>query len=50
MTKEQCKLCNGDGFTAEHAQDMSCLADEHLGCPIQVQCDLCNGTGYVEAK
>lgn len=50
--KEKCKLCNGDGYTAEHdlisnhnPEDGSCIT-----CPIQVQCEKCEGTGFVLDK
>ena len=45
--KDICPKCSGQGYTAEHAQDMSCNADEHLDCPIQVQCEECEATGRI---
>ena len=49
MKKEKCKICDGDGFTAEH--DPTDTRPEHyeqgdcITCPVQVQCENCQGTG-----
>ena len=40
-----CPICNGNGYTAEHAMDLSCQSGDHYGCPIQVQCEQCMATG-----
>ncbi len=47
---KKCPDCEGDGFTAEHAGDMSCHNDDHRGCPVQVQCERCHAEGYFTSK
>jgi len=41
----ECKFCNGNGWTAEHANhphpDGDCLGE----CPVQSGCEYCNGSG-----
>lgn len=44
LCKVPCLVCNGDGYTAEHACDGTegmCV----VTCPQQVQCEYCCGTG-----
>lgn len=43
-----CLKCNGDGFTAEHAEHPHPNGDCCGECPIQVQCEYCEGIGYVD--
>lgn len=40
----KCKLCNGQGWTAEH--DIMCNGNCEC-CPVQVQCQECSATGFV---
>ena len=40
----KCKLCNGQGWTAEH--DIMCDGNCEF-CPVQVQCQQCSATGFV---
>lgn len=40
----QCRMCGGDGWTAEH--DSHCDGSCRDGlCPVQVQCSWCRGEG-----
>jgi len=44
LCEVRCLVCNGDGYTAEHACDGTegmCA----VTCPQQVQCEYCCGTG-----
>lgn len=45
INKDQdCPVCNGDGYTAEHALQHG-QNDECIYCPVQVLCEACKATG-----
>lgn len=48
MEKEKCKVCNGDGYYADHApmNTHNPETGECMICPIQVQCEECEATGF----
>ena len=43
--KEECSICNGQGWTAEHDPGDPHPNGECQWCPIQVQCETCLATG-----
>lgn len=49
MPEITCRMCDGDGWTAEH--DFGCDGSCRRGtCPIQVQCSWCQATGYEQTE
>ena len=46
----KCPMCNGDGWTTEHANHPHPDGDCCGACPIQEQCEYCRATGRMTAQ